>query len=180
MSRASVSEPIEVPAEHATFATAAVGDITPAPVEITRPSVGGLGAVAWGVPVLLYLFGVLTHRLLAPGLVGWDTGWFAAVGFFFLLITAASHAVLCRSSAADPVVAILGSMGIRLAGTFAILGGLIFFSPLGRPEAVFNVLFWYITLTVWDLSTVAWRRMPSSGVQGVSEQASDQTRGTAT
>lgn len=177
MSRASVSEPIEVPTGRAPFA---IGDATPAPVEITRPSVGGLGAAAVGVPVLLYLFGVLAHRLLAPGLVGWDTGWFAAVGFFFLLITAASHAVLCRSSAADPVVAILGSMGIRLAGTFAILGGLIFFSPLGRPEAVFNVLFWYITLTVWDLSTVAWRRMPSGGVQVVSEQASDQTRGTAT
>lgn len=157
MSPASVSEPIEVPAVRPAFATAAVG-----------------------VPVLLYLFGVLAHRLLAPGLVGWDTGWFAAVGFVFLLITAASHAVLCRSSDADPVVAILGSMGIRLTGTFAILGGLVFFSPLGRPEAVFNVLFWYITLTVWDLSTVVWRRRPLGGVQVISEQASEQTRGPAT
>lgn len=165
MNPSSINEPIDMRAARAT------GSVAP---------VGGFGVVRVGFPLLFFAVGVLAHRLVAPYWIGWGTGWFAAVGGFFLLITAASHAVLCRSSAADPVVAILGSMGIRLAGTFAILGGLIFFSPLGRPEAVFNVLFWYITLTVWDLATVAWRRMPAGGVQVVSEAASDQTRGTAT
>lgn len=164
MNPSSVSEPIQPPAARAT------GSVAP---------LGGFGVVEFGVPLLFFALGVLAHRLVAPSLGGWGTGWFAAAGVFFLLITAASHAVLCRSSAVDPIVAILGSMGIRLAGTFAILGGLIFFSPLGRPEAVFNVLFWYITLTVWDLSTVARRRMPAGGVQVVSDSTSEQTRGTA-
>lgn len=118
-----------------------------------RPGVSAWGLIAAAVIVALASSAHLAAASLgAPG----SSLWFAIAGVGFLGVTAAAHLPLARpaSDAANPlgdVGALLVSMAIRLAGTFLILGLLLLVSPLGRPEAVFNVLFWYITLTATDL-----------------------------
>jgi len=133
----------------------------------------------WGVPLAIFAIGLAIHGAIASRVEGLNPVWFALTGLGFLAITAAAHAVLCRSHGSDFVVGILGSMAIRLAGTFAILGGLLYFSPLSRPEAVFNVLFWYITLTLWDLFSVAYRRVADPSTPSTPLSTSEST-GTAT
>jgi formate-dependent nitrite reductase membrane component NrfD len=96
------------------------------------------------------------HAAAASYGVPGNSLWFVIAGIGFLAVTAAAHLPLSRSKddAADPMSGVNGlllSMAIRLAGTFLILGLLLLVSPLERPEAVFNVLFWYITLTATDL-----------------------------
>lgn len=135
--------------------------------------------VTWGVPLIIFVTSLAIHAAAASRVDGLDSSWFALTGIAFLVITAASHAVLCRSRGSDLVVGILGSMAIRLAGTFAILGLLLFFSPLGRRGAVCNVLFWYITLTLWDLFSVAYRRMSSPTIGLSSFDPTDSTPGSA-
>lgn len=103
------------------------------------------------------------HGLAAERLGGADTVWFAATGLMFVIVTAVAHRLTVRGQGGDPVVAILGSMAIRVAGTFAILGALLIFSPLERSEAVFNVLFWYITLTAWDVWILVRGRIEAAG-----------------
>lgn len=119
---------------------------------------GGLGgwlnaqtmaAVAFSMLMFVVACGV--HAFAVRSGVVADTAWFAIVGAAFLAITVVSHGVLCQQSAAAPLVPLMISMAIRLTGTFLILGIILKLSPLGRPEAVFNVLFWYITLTSVDL-----------------------------
>ena len=122
-----------------------------------RNSAGGwlrFGSIATGL--LIVCCGV--HWLAADRLVGADTLLFALTGIWLVAVTAVAHALLQRGGRVEPIVGILGSMAIRVAGTFAILGGLLLFSPLERPEAVFNVLFWYITLTAWDVWTTVRNR----------------------
>lgn len=102
------------------------------------------------------------HLLVAQWWLPVQTSWFVATGFGFLLVTAGAHRVLSRGIGGDPLVSLLVSMSIRLVGTFAILGGLWVFSPLERPEAVFNILFWYITLTAIDLTAIVRERNHAS------------------
>lgn len=120
----------------------------------------------WGVPLAILTAASAIYWAVATSVAGLNPTWFALTGVAFLGVTAAAHAVLCRSQGSEFVIGILGSMAIRLAGTLSILGMLLFFSPVGRPGAVFNVLFWYITLTLWDLLGIAYRRMsnPSFGL----------------
>lgn len=112
------------------------------------------------VPMLLFVIACGLHSLVVRLVVPVDTAWFAITGVAFLVVTALSHTVACRSSVAAPLVPLMISMAIRLAGTFMILGVILNLSPLSRAEAVFNVLFWYITLTATDLISVArhWNR----------------------
>ena len=134
----------------------------------------------WGVPLAIFAIGLAIHGAIASRVEGLNPGWFALTGLAFLAVTAAAHAVLCRSRGSDFVVGILGSMVIRLAGTFAILGGLLFFSPMSRPEAVCNVLFWYITLTLWDLFSVAYRRVTDPSTPLSAPMSPTKSTGTAT
>lgn len=114
------------------------------------PAIGLIAAAA--IVVLASSSHAVAGSFGLPG----DSLWFALAGIGFLAVTAAAHLPLSRRAdqGADPmggVTALLLSMAIRLAGTFLILGLLLLVSPLGRPEAVFSVLFWYITLTATDL-----------------------------
>lgn len=114
-------------------------------------SVPGSGYGVLGVVGGLFLIACAGHAAVVHW--GWasaSTAWFCLAGCGFLLTTVLSHLVLCRSAAA-PLVPLMVAMMVRLAGTFLVLGCLLAFSPLSRPEAVFNVLFWYITLTAADL-----------------------------
>ncbi len=104
-----------------------------------------------GVAAVWFAIACAGHAVLVRSGVAADTAWFSLAGAAFLLVTAISHCVLCRQHTASPLVPLLLSMTIRLAGTFLILGTLLAFSPLSRPEAVSNVLFWYITFTAADL-----------------------------
>jgi len=104
--------------------------------------------------MLIFVVACALHLLAVRWVTPADTAWFAITGVAFLIVTAGSHAVACRPSATAPLVPLMISMAIRLAGTFLILGIILNLSPLSRPEAVFNVLFWYITLTVADLLSV--------------------------
>ena len=124
------------------------------------PGVPALGLIA-AVVIVVLASGVhaVAGSCGAPG----DSLWFALAGVGFLAVTAAAHLPLARPAdhAAAPlagVTALLLSMAIRLAGTFVILGLLLLVSPLERPEAVFNVLFWYITLTATDLAILVRQR----------------------
>ncbi|TVQ00513.1 MAG: hypothetical protein EA381_07355 [Planctomycetaceae bacterium] len=131
-----------------------------------RDSAGGwlrFGSIATGL--LIVCCGV--HWLAADRLVAADTLSFALTGIWLVAVTAVAHALLHRGGQVEPIVGILGSMAIRVAGTFAILGGLLLFSSLERPEAVFNVLFWYITLTIWDV----WGTVRSRGAVGDSSSS---------
>jgi len=119
---------------------------------------GGLGGwfsgemlSAMTVSMLFFVVACGVHALAVRAGVVADTVWFATVGAAFLVVTAASHGVLCKQSAAPSLVPLMISMAIRLGGTFLMLGIILTLSPLSRPEAVFNVLFWYITLTAADL-----------------------------
>jgi len=119
---------------------------------------GGLGRgfsaqmlSAMAVSMLLFVVGCGLHAFAVSTGVVADTAWFAVTGVAFLIITAISHVVLCQQTGAAPLGPLMISMAIRLTGTFLILGIVLTLSPLSRPEAVFNVLFWYITLTSADL-----------------------------
>lgn len=122
-----------------------------APADLPGVSVVGL-IVAAVVVVVASSVHTVAGRWGVPG----DSLWFALSGVAFLAVTVAAHFPVARPAdqTAGPlgaVTALLLSMAIRLAGTFLILGGLLLVSPLARPEAVFNVLFWYITLTATDM-----------------------------
>jgi len=121
---------------------------------------------AMAISMLFFVVACGTHSLAVRGGVVADTAWFAIVGVAFLVVTAVSHGVLTRQSDASPVVPMMISMAIRLLGTFLILGIILTLSPLSRPEAVFNVLFWYITLTVADLVGVV-RQKSRDGSTGL-------------
>jgi len=103
------------------------------------------------VAMSIFVFASCLHLLAVRVFTFADTAWFAITGIAFLLVTAGSHLIACRPSPTAPLVPLMISMAIRLAGTFLILGIILNLSPLSRPEAVFNVLFWYITLTVTDI-----------------------------
>ena len=118
----------------------------------------------------------LVHLLVSRYMLGADALWFTLCGAAFLAVTIASHLVLARSAAVDsgalgPLGPLLVSMAIRLAGTFAILGLLLWLSPLERPEAVFNVLFWYITLTATDLTALVRQRRQMDSFVGAGAAA---------
>lgn len=113
--------------------------------------VGGLVAAA-----VLWVLAVAGH-LLAAALWQLDTPWFAASGWFYLAITAASHGMIGWRRC-DPVVGMLLAMAVRLVGVLAMFVILLNFSPLAQSEAVFNLLFWYITLTSFDLIAIVRRR----------------------
>jgi hypothetical protein len=104
--------------------------------------------------MLIFVVACALHLAVVRFVTSADTAWFAITGIAFLVVTAGSHVVACRPSAAAPLVPLMISMAIRLAGTFLILGIVLNLSPLSRLEAVFNVLFWYITLTATDLLNV--------------------------
>jgi|GEM_PF-2525192 len=124
------------------------------------PGASALGLIA-AVVIVVLASGV--HAVAGSFGVPGNSLWFALAGIGFLAVTVAAHLPLVRRAghAADPmggVTALLLSMAIRLAGTFVILGLLLLVSPLARPEAVFNVLFWYITLTATDLAILVRQR----------------------
>jgi hypothetical protein len=108
-----------------------------------------------GLMLILSAFFVViasvAHGLAVRGGFVADTFYFVICGVAFWVVTAVSHFVLCQDSGGQPLVPLLASMAIRLGGIFVIFGCLELFSTLSRREAVFNVLFWYITLTATDL-----------------------------
>jgi hypothetical protein len=98
-----------------------------------------------------------------------DTRVFGLVGAMFLGVAACSHFIVKRAASRNgrkgdsaakgteksaglgPIGAILIPMAVRFAGTFAVLGGLLFFATVSRNESVFDVLFWYVTLTTMEI-----------------------------
>ncbi len=124
-------------------------------------------AVSWirglaAAVVITVAFSILHLAASRFGML-FDSLWFAITGAVFLAVTVAAHRAATWGDAteAEPygaVGSLFISMAIRLSGTFAILGLLLWFSPLERREAVFNVLFWYITLTVTDVIAVVRQR----------------------
>jgi len=110
-----------------------------------------------------------------------NTAVFAAVGFVFLVLTVlalvpalpklrseraqeqkvtrkATPKVSSNETIADidPVTMLVVPMAIRFAGTFAILGGLMWVRPVSRYEAVFDVFFWYLSLTTMEVVGIVW------------------------
>jgi len=133
-------------------------DAPPADVRHSGVGGGGDGGVGsgnvWLTLVISAFFVVIAsvaHGLAVRGGFAADTFCFVICGVAFWGVTAASHVVLCKDSGGQPLVPLLASMAIRLGGIFVIFGCLELFSTLSRREAVFNVLFWYITLTATDL-----------------------------
>jgi hypothetical protein len=105
---------------------------------------------------------------------------FAVVGGWFLLLTLVSHwwAVrgLSRHTGASGVSDAAGggtigmllmSMAIRFAGTFAMLGVLWLSGVVGRQEAVFDVLFWYVTLTTMEVGGIVWASRSAQGIDAI-------------
>lgn len=104
---------------------------------------------------------------------------FAGVGGLFLLLTWLAHLPVARAlsrqgserqeSDAQAVAvhqtalwALLLPMAIRLAGTFLLLSGLIGSALVRQNEAVFNVLFWYVTLTSIEVVGIVWASKPAA------------------
>ncbi|MGV3484024.1 MAG: hypothetical protein ACO1RT_06385 [Planctomycetaceae bacterium] len=132
----------------------------------------------WSLLALVMFAGlaIAGHAAVAAESLGGDTVLgvqpntrvFAGVGAMFVALTLVSHVpvlrVMSRSGAADPgahaagspVTALLVSMSIRLLGTFLILAGLVSSAWVGRNEAVFDVLFWYVTLTTMEVVGIVW------------------------
>jgi len=91
---------------------------------------------------------------------------FATVGGAFFAITLVAHFCLGRiaagrSAGAVPAVAnstgvLLIPVAIRFAGTFLVLGVLLAGRWISKNESVFDVLFWYVTLTSLDISGIVW------------------------
>ncbi len=128
---------------------------------------------AWILMCVLVVVATLLHFLIGQnwvvesiisGNVSGDrlnTRVFASVGLAFISLALFSHFVVKQvmryfvapSNARDKTIgperisSLLVPMAIRFAGTFALLGSLIFFEAVSRNEAVFDVLFWYTTLT---------------------------------
>jgi len=119
------------------------------------------------VSMLIFVVACALHLIAAKVVTSADTAWFAITGAVLLVVTAGSHAVACKPSANAPLVPMMISMAIRLAGTFLILGIILNLSPLNRLEAVFNVLFWYITLTATDLLSVVRHRNRDNSVASI-------------
>jgi hypothetical protein len=123
--------------------------------------------------------------------VGSRTWLFAGVGAAFLGFTWLSHLPLAQSlcgssnkqavgdlvSASDlsPLAGLMISMAIRIAGTFAILGLLWKWEFVSRKESVFDVLFWYVTLTAMEVVGIvcASRSFVQSSSLGSVSRASD-------
>jgi hypothetical protein len=114
-------------------------------------------------------------EIAESGAISHRTWLFAGVGFAFLAFTWLSHlplvqmlrsnsatqhgeAVVPGNTAADlgPFAGLLVSMAIRIAGTFAILGLLWKAEFVSREETVFDVLFWYVTLTAMEVVGIVW------------------------
>ena len=128
---------------------------------------------AWILMCLLVVFATLLHfligqtwgaELIIRGNVSGDclnTRVFVSVGLAFISLALFSHFIVKQvmryfvapSNSRDQTIgperisSLLVPMAIRFAGTFALLGSLIFFEAVSRNEAVFDVLFWYTTLT---------------------------------
>lgn len=127
---------------------------------------------AWILMCLLVVVGTLLHFLIGQTWVAesisgnvsgerLNTRVFASVGLAFISLALFSHFgvkqvmryFVAPSNARDKAIgperisSLLVPMAIRFAGTFALLGSLIFFEAVSRNEAVFDVLFWYTTLT---------------------------------
>jgi len=91
---------------------------------------------------------------------------FATVGGAFFGISLVTHFCLSRIAAgrnavevpavADSVGVLMIPMVIRFAGTFLVLGGLLVGRWISRNESVFDVLFWYVTLTSLEIGGIVW------------------------
>lgn len=133
--------------------------------------------VAWMLMCVLLVIATSVHFLIVglwvfetdSGLSssgeGFQTRIFALIGSLFIVVAVFSHFIMKhamrflvehsnsvdktsdKSDGSGQIGAILVPMAIRFVGTFAILGSLLFFEAVSRNEAVFDVLFWYTTLT---------------------------------
>ena len=128
---------------------------------------------------------IACHALVGRGHIGAeafaggypDTAVFAGVAAAFGCLTLLAHIPVIRSLAkqhaqpgsdrhpggliVNPVTALLLAMAIRLIGTFLVLAGLLVFQLVGQNEAVFDVLFWYVTLTTIEVVGIVWASKPS-------------------
>jgi hypothetical protein len=118
--------------------------------EVAVSRAGNVGLMLF-VSAFFVAIASVAHGLAVRGGFAADTFYFVICGVAFWVVTAVSHVVLTQDSDGQPLVPLLASMAIRLGGIFVIFGCLELFSTLSRREAVFNVLFWYITLTATDL-----------------------------
>jgi hypothetical protein len=131
--------------------------------------------------VAFYVVAVLAHwifstRIATTGTPGeWvvpSTLIFAIVGLVFLALTVLSDipvamALNAQSRAAvqgsepskaelSPMASLLIPMAVRCTGTFLVLGFLVISKFLSREESVFDVLFWYVTLTAMEIAHIVW------------------------
>jgi|GEM_PF-2762381 len=136
-----------------------------------------MGMVCIGMVCLHMLIRAVSGIVLVNEAVGLestpDSFVFAVIGLMFFGLTALTHWWLVRGSSHTPVTQgafgrergpvgmVFVSMVIRFAGTFAILGSLMVLKVVGRHEAAFNVLFWYVTLTTMEIGGIVWASRPT-------------------
>jgi len=128
---------------------------------------------AWVLMASLTICGPLVHLWTVgfDGSVETSTLVFASVGAAFLGLALVSHVVVelagARHAAVSevpptgsvgngPIGAILVPMAVRFVGTFAILGVLHFTAVVSRNESVFDILFWYVSLTTIEIVGIVW------------------------
>jgi len=126
--------------------------------------------LAAGLVVLFVGSGLFHWGLASGGVFEADTVLFLVVGLVFLVLTGVAHLWSMRSirrsrsqvvegqgGASQHVAAtVLVPTAIRMVGTFAVLGVVIWLDVASRPEAVFDVLFWYVTLTALEVAGIVW------------------------
>ncbi len=85
---------------------------------------------------------------------------FAGVGGLFVFSTLLSHFTITRS--AHPLSILIVPMTIRFCSTFLILAGLLSLTSISRGEALFDILFWYVSLTTIEVAGIVWASKSAS------------------
>lgn len=131
--------------------------------------------------VVFFALAVTSHWLISTRITttGTPDAWespstiiFAIVGLVFLALTFLSDIPVTmalraqsrepmptsESPKADlsPMASLLIPMAVRCTGTFLVLGFLVVSKILSREESVFDVLFWYVTLTAMEIAHIVW------------------------
>lgn len=131
--------------------------------------------------IAFFVLAVLGHWLVSTRIAttGTPDAWgspntmvFASVGLVFLTLTLLSDIPVSMALKAQsrmpmpaaelpkadlgPMASLLIPMAVRCTGTFLVLGFLVVSKILSREESVFDVLFWYVTLTAMEIAHIVW------------------------
>lgn len=147
---------------------------------VAAPALIGAGRFVLTVTCGFAAISLACHGLVAHSDAEWASGVraavgvqpntlvFAGVGGVFGLLTWLAHLSVIRAASRRPrdgktgvggqaaLMILVLPMAIRFGGTFLVLAGLLSTRAVEQNEAVFDVLFWYVTLTTIEVVGIVW------------------------